>query len=1227
MCAKKPDKSEIFNAATERKDPAERAAYLDSVCGADRQLRAEIEELLKHDEQAGSFLNVPPPEPVATVDSCHIAKGAGMQVGPYKLLQQIGEGGMGFVYMAEQQEPVRRKVALKIIKPGMDSAQVIARFEAERQALAMMDHQNIARVFDAGTTDTGRPYFVMELVHGVPITTFCDERRLMLRQRLDLFIPVCQAIQHAHQKGIIHRDIKPSNVLVTMYDDRPVPKVIDFGIAKATDQRLTERTMFTHFGAMVGTFEYMSPEQAEMNAFGVDTRSDVYSLGVLVYELLTGTTPLEKSRFRDAAFNELVRLIKEEEPPCPSVRLSKPGTSVGIAAARNAEPAQLPRLVRGDLDWIVMRCLEKQRDRRYETANGLARDIQRYLADEPVEARPPSAGYRMQKFVRRNKSRVVAAGLVLLALVAGIVGTSIGLVAAQRARYAAEEQTKIADGARATAEAEKNQKDQERRRAEDERRRADAKAAEALAEKKLANQSAAEALAEKKRADQSAAEAAIEKQHAEKELLHSEWLLYANQIASAQRAWDTNDEVGAWRSLRACRKDFRGWEYNYLDALFAPNLRRTIEVNPPPVTSSNVTLDTFLTSPANVTCAAFSPDGQRIVSGSRGGELSVWEVASGRILLTLKGHRFAVTCVAFSPGGQRLASNDGVAVKVWDVVKDPTGLVGKFAPRDRLLLTYEKSAKGASDLAFSPDGKRIAGVSSDNTFTVWDATTGRAIAMRKGPAARLGDCIALSADWKWVANGSIGNTFTVWDATTGGTIRTFKGHKAQIDSLAFSPDGKLIASSDETAVKIWDLATGNEVCALRGRADGIHPLVFSPDGKQVAGAGSDNGLAIWDAMTGEQTLRLTGHAGRVESVAFSPGGKQVVSAGNDGTLRVWEATSNRETPARQAHVEAARCVACSRDGKKIVVAGSDRTLKLRDTTSGRDLLTLKGAKEPGMGAAFSPDGKKIVAVDNDFSLNKLSLDHHYAALPDEKGVVLINIDATPAIWDAETGEKTVALAGTTKDVTCAAFSPDGRQIVCGTWEGAIKLWNAATGTETQMFRRRGDPVISVAFSPDGKRIAAGCIGLVSRRGVLTVWDATTGRQTCSILDSHATLVVSVAFSPDGKQIVAGAGGILGQDTLIVWDAASGRELFPLRGHVRDVRSVVYSPDGQRIVSGSWDGNVKVWEAGTGLEMITLRHGGKVNGVVFSPDGKRIISSNQEGTVKIWDASRGPKTPQ
>jgi serine/threonine protein kinase/tetratricopeptide (TPR) repeat protein len=424
---------DIFFAALDKPAGPERAAYLDAACGTNADLRAQVERLLAVHPQAGNFLNKPAPALAATGEEVPIAERPGTVIGPYKLLQQIGEGGMGTVFMAEQTQPVQRKVALKIIKPGMDSAQVIARFEAERQALAMMDHQNIARVLDAGTTSSGRPYFVMELVHGVPITQFCDERKLTPRQRLELFVPVCQALQHAHQKGIIHRDVKPSNVLVTMYDDKPVPKVIDFGVAKAIEQRLTEKTLFTQFGALVGTFEYMSPEQAELNAFGVDTRSDIYSLGVLLYELLTGTTPLERPRLRKAALDEVVRLIKQEEAPRPSLRLSSSHNLAKIAAARGIEPTQLSRLVRGEIDWIVMKCLEKDRARRYETANGLARDIERHLADEPVEACPPSTGYLLRKFIRRHKGQVLAAGLLLLVLLAGIGGTTWGLFREGRA--------------------------------------------------------------------------------------------------------------------------------------------------------------------------------------------------------------------------------------------------------------------------------------------------------------------------------------------------------------------------------------------------------------------------------------------------------------------------------------------------------------------------------------------------------------------------------------------------------------------------------------------------------------------------------------------------------------------------------------------------------------------------------------------------------------------------
>jgi serine/threonine protein kinase len=433
------NEEEIFHQALARSRPEKRAAYLEQACAGDPALRASVEALLRANAGASSFLEAPPHSPVVTIDEPSVTERPGTVIGSYKLLELIDEGGFGVVFLAEQTHPVRRRVALKVLKQGMDTRQVVARFEAERQALAIMDHPNIARVFDGGAPPSGRPYFVMELVKGVPITQFCDQHRLTTRQRLELFVPVCRAVQHAHQKGIIHRDLKPSNVLVTEHDGRPVPKVIDFGVAKSIGQELTDKSLFTGVAQMVGTPLYMSPEQAGMSDLDVDTRSDVYSLGVLLYELLAGTTPFDRERLKEVGYGELQRIIREEEPPRPSTRLSTLDRAVTTASTnRQSEPGKLAALLRGELDWVVMKCLEKDRNRRYESPGALARDLERYLGDEPVLACPPSAWYRFGKFARRRRAGLAMAGLVLsfFVLLGAGVGWAVRDREARRARLA-----------------------------------------------------------------------------------------------------------------------------------------------------------------------------------------------------------------------------------------------------------------------------------------------------------------------------------------------------------------------------------------------------------------------------------------------------------------------------------------------------------------------------------------------------------------------------------------------------------------------------------------------------------------------------------------------------------------------------------------------------------------------------------------------------------------------
>jgi len=1048
----------IFKAAV-KLSPEHRAAYLDQACGSNHELRREVESLLHAHDQAGSFLHSRTTQPPATGEEPPGTEMPGTRFGPYKLLQQIGEGGMGSVWMAEQIEPVRRIVALKVIRAGMDSAPIIARFEAERQALALMDHPHIAKVLDAGSTDTGRPYFVMELVKGMPITKYCDAQRLPLGQRLELFVQVCQALQHAHQKGIIHRDIKPSNVLIAPYDGKPVVKVIDFGVAKATGQRLTERTMFTEFGAMIGTLEYMSPEQAELNNQDIDTRSDIYSLGVLLYELLTGTTPLDMKRLQGAAVAAILMQIQEEEPPKPSLRLSSSKESLPlISQQRQTDPAKLPGLVRGELDWIVMKCLEKDRSRRYDTASGVARDLENHLADEPVEACPPSSTYRLRKFARKYKKALATAAAFVVLLVAGLVTSALLAVWATSAEEVATRAGQEANRQRIASDA--------------------------------AKQDALEAKAE-----------------SDKQRDDARVIAYADGMNLAQRAWEEENVPRARELLEevpkeASGRELRGFEWYYLSRLCHPD-ELTLFGHTNWVQSVAFSLDGQRLASGSedqtvkiwdsvtgkelfslkghdgpVTSVAFSPDGQRLASASSDRMVKIWDSATGKELFALKGHTDLVTSVAFSPDGQRLASASwDKTVKIWD------------SASGKELFTLKGHAAGVTSVAFSPDGQRLASGSLDKTVKIWNSASGKELFTLKGHAAGV-TSVAFSPDGQRLASGSWDQTMKIWDSAASKELFSLKGHSDVVTSVAFSPDGQRLASgSGDSTVKIWDSASGKELFALKGHQGPVWSMAFSPDGQRLALGGREKAVKIWDSATGKELFALKGHTDQVTSVAFSPDGQRLASGSNDKTVKIWDSTTGKELFALMGHAGPVRSVAFSPDGQRLASASTDRMVKIWDSVTGKELFSLKGHNGMVLSVAFSPDGLRVASGSE---------------------------DQTVKIWDSVTGKELFSLKGHNGMVLSVAFSPDGLRLASGSFDKTVKIWDSVTRKELFSLKGHADWVTSVAFSRDGQRLASG-----GQDKTVKIWDSATGKELFS-LKGHAGIVMSVAFSPDGQRLASGS---------------------------------------------------------------------------------------------------------
>ncbi len=1156
------NREEALFALALEKPVEKRPAFLDVMCDGDAALRQRLEALLSAHEQPETLLAMQAEAARPTI-KLDFAEGpadeaVGQTLGRYKLLERVGEGGCGVVYVAEQTEPVRRRVALKVIKLGMDTKQVVARFEAERQALAMMDHPNIAKVLDAGTTETGRPFFVMELVRGIRITDYCDQEKLGTKERLDLFIKVCQAIQHAHQKGIIHRDIKPSNILVTLHDGVPVPKVIDFGIAKATEGRLTDATVYTQLHQFIGTPAYMSPEQAEMSGLDVDTRSDIYSLGVLLYELLTGKTPFDAQELMSQGIDAMRKTIREKEPVRPSTKLSQTIGAANVSSLKastsgkptteeevRADSRRLLRIketihqLKGDLDWIVMKCLEKDRTRRYETANGLAADLRRHLNNEPVVARPPSTAYRFQKAFRRNKLVFTAGATVAGALVLGVVVSAWQAIRATQATEAESRQRVIAEAAQAQAQTKQHEAEVERSRAESEKKRAEA----------------AE-LAARQRA-------------------------YASDMNVARQALAENNLGRALDLLNRQRpqpgqKDLRGWEWRYLwkktrsDALF-----------------------TLSQEPAEIYSLAASPDGHWLAVGPvHQGGLAVWDLRTRRQVVRLAGDEthaqaafspveplLAFTSSAFSANGPHQTH-----LWLWNTAK-------------RELLAKISLDNDCLGLAFARDGRTLVTSTLEGHITLWQMPAGTKLAsfpseqIGGGPQVGFAAAPDLSLAVYALPEGKI----RAIDLRDGKELWTALAAKEFITTLAFSPDGKTLASAagfTESDIRLWEVATGKQIGHLKGHGSFVAALVFWPDGKKLASSSADQTIRIWDVGSQKCLDVLRGHRLEVWRLALLPDARTLVSGGKDGTVCLWDTSFIHDRPSRRT-------------------LPTDNVVNSSFASDGRSLVTLtrQGQVTQWTDTDFQL-GTPLVELEKNAVTSCFSEDGRFLAAQWTNGTV--------EVWDLSrrillrrlTDAAGMVRTAGPKASGLVQFLPGGQKLI--TWSGRDNLlheWNLFSGAEEQTWQA---PLAfdSVAVSPDGRQcIALGWEGDFVLRNLK---DKSQRTPELNLLEGDLG-----CFSPDGKLFAAASSLGYAQ----VWDAATWQPLATLGGFLKGAHTLAFSADGKRLAVGGGDNEaVKLWDTESWQDVFTLEgQGTGYMGVWFSPDGNTITWGNKSGALHIWSA--------